>query len=115
MAIHCFSAAPRFTVTQDKLSRSHLALPVGNSVKLDCSAEGHPRPTVTWYKDGTRFLKRKGGVRLNLSQWTLLLNILDIVPSDTGKYTCNVSNAYGWINHTYYLNVHRKIKVLDRL
>ena len=84
-------------------------------MKLDCSAEGHPRPTVTWYKDGARFLKRKGGRRLYLDQWTLLLSILDLVPTDTGKYTCNVSNAYGWINHTYYVDVHGKIKVLDRL
>ena len=107
------SAAPQFTVSKDKLSRSLLALPVGNSVKLDCSAEGHPRPIVTWYKDGARFLERKGGSRLHLDQWTLLLNILDLVPTDTGKYTCNVSNAYGWINHTYYVDVHGKIKVPD--
>ena len=109
------SAAPKFTVSPDKLSRSLLALPVGNSVKLDCSAEGHPRPTVTWYKDGARFLKREGGSRLYLGQWTLLLHIKDMVPTDAGKYTCNVSNAYGWINHTYYVDVHGKIKVLDRL
>ena len=109
------SAAPQFTVSKDKLSRSLLAFPFGDSVKLDCSAVGHPRPTVTWYKDEARFLERKGGSRLYLDQWTLLLNILDLVPTDTGKYTCNVSNAYGWINHTYYVDVHGKIKVLDRL
>ena len=113
--ILCLSAAPTFTVSPDKLSLSFKMLPVGNSVKLDCSAEGNPRPTVTWYKDGARFLKREGGVRLYLSQWTFMLNILDVVPTDTGKYTCNVSNAHGWINHTYYVDVHRKIKVLCRL
>ena len=109
------SAAPKFTVPPDKLSRSLLALPVGNSVKLDCSAEGLPRPTVTWYKDGARFLKRIGGSRLYLGQWTLLLYMKDLVPTDTGKYTCNVSNSNGWINRTYYLDVHRKIKVLNSL
>ncbi|KAJ7323075.1 Fibroblast growth factor receptor 4 [Desmophyllum pertusum] len=41
---------PSFTVPPNKLARSLLAVPVGNSVKLDCSAEGHPRPTVRWYK-----------------------------------------------------------------
>ncbi|XP_020623749.1 fibroblast growth factor receptor-like 1 isoform X2 [Orbicella faveolata] len=98
--------APKFTVPPDELSRSLLVLPTGNSVRLDCSAEGHPRPTVTWYKDGTRFLKRKGGSRIYLGRWTLLLTMKDLVPTDTGKYTCNVSNAYGWINHTYYVDVH---------
>ena len=109
------SAAPKFTVSPDRLSRSLLALPVGNSVKLDCSADGYPRPTVRWYKDGALFQERKGGSKLYLSQWTLLLNMKDLVPTDTGKYTCNVSNAYGWINHTYYVDVHGKIKVLLRL
>ena len=115
MVILCLSAAPKFTVEADKLSRSLIALPVGNSVKLDCSADGYPRPTVTWYKDGARFLERTGGNRIYLSRWTLLLNMKDLVLTDTGKYTCNVSNPYGWINHTYYVDVHGKIKLLDRL
>ena len=108
VVILCLSAAPHFTVSKDKLLRSLLALPVGNSVKLDCSAEGHPRPTVTWYKDGAPFRERKGGSKIYLGRWALVLNIKDLVPTDTGKYTCNVSNAYGWINHTYYVDVHGK-------
>ena len=115
MVIVCLSAAPKFTVPPGKLSRSFLALPVGNSVKLDCSADGQPRPTVTWYKDGARFLEKKGGRRHYLRRGTFLLYMEDLVPTDTGKYTCNVSNVYGWINHTYYVDVHGKIKVLDRL
>ena len=112
MVILCLSDAPKFIVPPRKLSRNFLALPVGNSVKLDCSADGHPRPTVTWYKDGARFMERKGGRRLYLRKGTLLLYMEDLVPTDTGKYTCNVSNAYGWINHTYYVDVHGNIKVL---
>ena len=102
-------AAPKFTVSADKLARNLLAFPVGNSVKLDCSADGYPRPTVRWYKDGALFQQRKGGSRLYLSPWTLLLTMKDLVPTDTGKYTCNVSNAYGWINHTYHVDVHGKL------
>ncbi|XP_078358900.1 fibroblast growth factor receptor 4-like [Oculina patagonica] len=103
-------AAPRFTVPKEKLARNLLAFPVGNSVKLDCSADGHPRPTVRWYKDGALFQQRKGGSRLYLSSWTLLLTMKDLVPTDTGKYTCNVSNAYGWINHTYVVDVHERVR-----
>ena len=40
--------------------------------------------------------------------------MIDLVPTDTGTYTCNVSNAYGWINHTYYVDVHGKNKVFSR-
>ena len=84
--------------------------PVGNSVKLDCSADGNPRPTVEWYKDGKLFKERKGGRKLSLSQWTTSLSLKDLVPSDTGSYMCNVSNLYGWINHTYKVDVHGRHK-----
>lgn len=107
-------AAPRFSATKDKLSRNLIAVPVGNSVKLDCSAIGYPRPTVTWYKDGGLFQQRKGGSRLYLSVWTLVLVLKDVVPSDTGKYTCNVSNAHGWINHSYNVDVHGKTRISRR-
>ncbi|KAL9983592.1 hypothetical protein ACROYT_G005788 [Oculina patagonica] len=103
-------AAPRFTVPSHRLARNNLAFPVGNSVKLDCSADGYPRPTVRWYKDGALFQHRIGGRRLHLRPWTLLLSMKDLVPTDTGKYTCNVSNAYGWINHTYEVDVRQRIR-----
>ena len=40
---------------------------------------------------------------LNTSIWYLKLK--DLVPDDSGKYTCIVSNPYGSINHTYTLQV----------
>ena len=106
VAVLRFTAAPRFTVPQSKMRRSLLAVPVGNSVRLDCSADGNPRPTVKWYKDGKLFKERK----LYSSRWTTLLSLKDLVPSDTGSYLCNVSNSYGWINHTYKVDVHGKRK-----
>ncbi|XP_027058170.1 fibroblast growth factor receptor-like 1 [Pocillopora damicornis] len=99
-------SAPRFTVPQSKMRRSLLAVPVGNSVRLDCSADGNPRPTVKWYKDGKLFKERK----LYSSRWTTLLSLKDLVPSDTGSYMCNVSNSYGWINHTYKVDVHERAR-----
>lgn len=90
------------------MERNLIAVPVGNTAKLDCSAAGYPRPTVRWYKDGALFEERKGGSKLYLSRWTDVLIMKDVVPSDSGKYMCNVSNAYGWINHTYSLDVHGK-------
>ena len=40
---------------------------------------------------------------LNTSIWYLKLK--ELVPNDSGKYTCIVSNPYGSINHTYTLQV----------
>ncbi|XP_066015609.1 fibroblast growth factor receptor-like 1 isoform X3 [Pocillopora verrucosa] len=101
-------AAPRFTVSQNKMRRNLLQVPVGNSVKLDCSADGNPRPTVKWYKEGNLFKERRSGHKLSLSPWTTWLSLKDLVPSDTGSYMCNVSNSYGWINHTYKVDVHER-------
>ena len=103
-------AAPKFTVSLARRIRNLIAVPVGNSVKLDCSAEGYPRPTVVWYKDGALFQERKEGSSINLNKRSMLVVMRDVVPSDSGIYTCNVSNRYGWINHSYSVDVHGKGK-----
>ena len=90
-----------------RLQKELLALPVGNSVKLDCSAKGYPRPTIAWYKNGKLFNERRG--RLLYLDGKYVLRLKDVVPSDTGIYTCNVSNHLGWINHSYYVQVNGKV------
>ena len=102
-----FAAAPRFTVPKLKLQQELIALRVGNSAKLDCFADGYPIPRVAWYKNGKPFTERRGCF-LYLD-WKYVLTLKDVVPSDTGTYSCNVSNHLGWINHSYYLDVHGKV------
>ena len=94
-------------MSKRKLQQKLIALPVGNSVKLDCSAKGYPRPTIAWYKNGKPFNERRG--RLLYLDRKYVLALKDVVPSDTGRYTCNVSNHLGWINHSYYVDVHGKV------
>ena len=108
-----FAAAPRFTVPKLKLQQKLIALPVGNSAKLDCSADGYPRPWVAWYKNGKPFNERRGS-SLYLD-WKYVLALKEVVPSDTGTYSCNVSNYLGWINHTYDIDVHGKVIDIKRL
>ena len=93
-------------MSKRKLQKTLLALPVGNSVKLDCSAKGYPHPTIAWYKNGKPFDERRG--RLLYLDGKYVLRLKDVVPSDTGRYTCNVSNLLGWINNSYYVDVRGK-------
>ena len=93
-------------MSKRKPPKKLLALPVGNSVKLDCSAKGYPHPTIAWYKNGKPFDERRG--RLLYLDGKYVLRLKDVVPSDTGRYTCNVSNHLGWINHSYYVDVRGK-------
>ena len=104
-----FAAAPRFTLRKLKLQQKLIAPPVGNSAKLDRSADGYPTPRVAWYKNGKPFNERRGS-SLYLD-WKYVLALKEVVPSDTGTYSCNVSNLLGWINHSYYLDVYGKVLI----
>ncbi|KAL4112399.1 hypothetical protein QTP88_016198 [Uroleucon formosanum] len=98
------STAPKFT----KLDSMHrvIAKPAGNMLKLKCVAEGNPLPNVTWYKDGVTPPQRQLGVA-RYTQWAIILE--DLVTTDSGNYTCKVSNENGCIDFTY------KVEIIERL
>ena len=85
-----------------------IAPPVGNSAKLDCSADGYPTPRVAWYKNGKPFNERRGS-SLYLD-WKYVLALKEVV-RQINTYSCNVSNLLGWINHSYYLDVYGKVLI----
>ncbi|XP_028312888.1 hemicentin-1 [Gouania willdenowi] len=74
---------------------------VGSSVTLQCEAHGHPKPEVTWYKNGLQ-LAAGNGVRMDGHQ----LKITGVQLSDGGIYTCKVSNVAGQLDRTFRLTVH---------
>ncbi|XP_015756865.1 PREDICTED: fibroblast growth factor receptor 2-like isoform X2 [Acropora digitifera] len=95
-------APPSFT-DQSFLERRYRAWPASHTIRLKCEATGAPPLQFRWLKDGQRLLSRRMDPYLNSSLWFLRLR--DVVPDDSGKYTCIVTNPYGSINHTYTLNV----------
>ena len=103
---HCvcnvLDAPPSFTV-QSFLERRYRAWPASHTIRLKCEAIGAPPLQFRWLKDGQRLLSRRMDPYLNSSLWFLRLR--DVVPDDSGKYTCIVTNPYGSINHTYTLKV----------
>ncbi|KAL7863446.1 hypothetical protein SRHO_G00124300 [Serrasalmus rhombeus] len=92
-------AKPRFS-KPEKMRRRFREQPVGSSVRLKCLASGTPDPVITWWKDQVQL---PGPARGNQYQWTLTLKNLQ--PQDSGRYTCRVSNAAGYINYTYKVDV----------
>ncbi|KAL9983806.1 hypothetical protein ACROYT_G006036 [Oculina patagonica] len=96
------SRAPTFS-DPSMLKRAFRAWPASHSIRLKCLATGAPPLKYTWLKDGEKMPKRRMDPYLNTSIWYLKLK--DLVPDDSGKYTCIVSNPYGSINHTYTLQV----------
>ena len=89
------------------MQKTLIAVPVGNNIKMDCTAIGNPKPTILWYINGKVFKERRG-YPLKRDPYRHAMIIKDSVPDDSGKYTCNVSNRYGWINYTYRVDVQGK-------
>ena len=85
------------------LKRAFRAWPASHSTRLKCQATGVPPLKYTWLKDGMKMPSRRMDPYLSTSIWYLKLK--NLVPNDSGKYTCIVSNPYGNINHTYTLQV----------
>ena len=78
--------------------------PVDSSVTLHCQADGSPRPSVSWHKDGQPLTESVHQRVLSSGS----LQISFIQPSDTGRYTCTAANAAGTVSHEMSLTVQSK-------
>lgn len=75
--------------------------PAGNVAELKCQARGTHLNT-TWLKDGEKPVVRLlGDVKIKGA----MLKMENLVPADSGNYTCVVFNECGAINHTHGLEV----------
>ncbi|XP_034272127.1 fibroblast growth factor receptor-like 1 isoform X1 [Pantherophis guttatus] len=97
-------ARPRFTQPA-KMRQRVIARPVGSSIRLKCVASGNPRPDISWLKDNKPLTSQEIGENKR-KRWTL--NLKNLKPEDSGKYTCRVFNRMGEINATY------KVEVIQR-
>ncbi|XP_049276749.1 fibroblast growth factor receptor homolog 1-like isoform X2 [Anopheles funestus] len=79
--------------------------PSGNMVRLRCPADGYPKPNITWTKDRREIERTMGQVKK--VNWAIVLE--DLVPQDSGFYTCIVCNRVGCIDFT------TKLEVKDRV
>ena len=65
---------------------------VGRTALLQCMSLGSPRPTLTWLKDGVVLAPT---LRHFFTADDQLLVIVQTQPSDTGNYTCVMTNVLG--------------------
>lgn len=82
-----------------------VAKPSGNMIKLKCPAKGVPEPSIEWTKDGVVIERKMGQVQY--SKWAITLE--DLVPDDSGAYTCKICNIHNCINFTTKVEVAGKI------
>lgn len=67
----------------------------GKHAKLSCFVTGHPKPHITWRKDGTNISEGRRHVIYEDQAENFILKILYCKQSDNGFYTCNATNLAG--------------------
>ncbi|XP_069701170.1 peroxidasin [Periplaneta americana] len=78
--------APRMVITP-----YNMEAPRGSTIEIPCKADGNPKPTITWTKDGsTLSLTRKHRISPVGS-----LYISNISQEDAGSYECSAVNSNG--------------------
>ncbi|KAK2835266.1 hypothetical protein Q5P01_015750 [Channa striata] len=75
---------------------------LGRPVELHCHSDAIPPPTLSWRKDG-RPLLRKHGLTVSLDGSLLKFDSTQV--QDSGRYTCEATNAAGKTEKNYNLNV----------
>lgn len=76
--------------------------PAGNLFRMRCAASGFPEPNVTWTKNNESIIARSSG-KVKMNKWAITLD--ELIPADSGNYTCTACNEWGCINHTTKLEV----------
>lgn len=96
-------SAVRPSIRQDKHDTGDVTVTKGGDVTLHCTADGVPRPAITWLKDGRPITGQHGAKVLNEGS---LLQIKDAKLSDTGRYTCFAVNVAGQSESKHDIIVH---------
>ncbi|EGV92025.1 Contactin-4 [Cricetulus griseus] len=90
-----FYAQPNWV---QKINDIHVAME--ESVFWECKANGRPKPTYRWLKNGDPLLTRD---RIQIEQGTLNITIVNL--SDAGMYQCVAENKHGVIFSSAELSV----------
>ena len=84
------------------------------------TGQGNPLPTLTWLRDDVP-INESADARITimllpntgLSRITSIISISPTVPSDSGRYTCVVSNEAGSVTAFFDVTVNGRLKILN--
>ncbi|XP_028264992.1 neural cell adhesion molecule L1.1-like isoform X2 [Parambassis ranga] len=75
----------------------------GETLRLDCQAEGIPTPTVTWRINGQPIIEVDPDPRRSVASGVLILRDMEF--EDTAVYQCEATNKYGSILLNTFVHV----------
>ena len=70
----------------------------GESLTLNCTAEGYPQPVIVWFKDGAELFADVEMMNSSLTSVQSILCINSSVMNDTGLYQCQASSTFDLLN-----------------
>ncbi|XP_061662961.1 neuronal cell adhesion molecule a isoform X2 [Syngnathoides biaculeatus] len=73
----------------------------GETLELECIAEGLPTPEMSWQKDGGELPTS----RVSFLNYKKTLKVLDVSEADAGDYTCSATNRLGSVHHNIKVTV----------
>lgn len=73
----------------------------GETLELECIAEGLPTPDISWQKDGGELPSS----RVSFQTFQKTLKIADVVETDAGEYRCTATNRLGTVHHIIKVTV----------
>lgn len=78
---------------------------IGETVKLECAANGYPTPQISWQKDGGNDFPAAHDRRMKVMSKDDVFLIIDVKLVDMGVYSCTAKNAAGVIASNVTLTV----------
>ncbi|XP_077401590.1 neuronal cell adhesion molecule a isoform X11 [Vanacampus margaritifer] len=73
----------------------------GETLELECIAEGLPTPEMSWQKDGGELPTS----RVSFLNYKKTLKVLDVSEADAGDYACTATNRLGTAHHAIKVTV----------
>ena len=93
----------------DPPSSSSKTIAIGSSLTLSCTSQGSPPDTFTWRKDSGPIVQSTNITTLNHTYDSAVFRadytIDNTTTSDSGTYTCTVTNPIGTDNKTINVTV----------
>lgn len=82
-----------------------LTIRTGAMAKLECAAEGHPPPQISWQKDGGIDFPAARERRMHVMPEDDVFFIVDVKIDDMGIYSCMAQNLAGGLSANATLTV----------
>ena len=100
----------------DPPSSSTITVVAGSSLTLSCISRGSPPDTFTWRKDGGPIVQSTSITTVTHTNTSAVFradySINSVTTSDSGTYTCTVTNPIGSDSETITVNVIGKIYIV---